>query len=343
MPKISVLLPTHEHAATLPYALRSVQTQRFDDLEILICGDGATDGVRETVAQLQINDDRIRFFDLPKAPNRGELNRDYVMRQAAGEFIFHHNDDDLWLPGHIETLLEALEHADFVGAMHVNVDTDDKVRAYLFDLERPEFREPWLDWNFNKLGAWANDGFSPIFVAHRRDAFLRLPEGWVTTPPGYPADQAMWHRFLRQPWCRAKFLRWPIALQFPSPPRASWAPEQRAEELRRWTEIIEAPDYAVRLWREIFPELGDRLLKQSLADIELRRAAEAALAHEQGLRATAEASEQTTRSELETELAIERTQRLAAESERNALLSSTSWRATAPLRRLVDWIRPPRH
>jgi glycosyltransferase involved in cell wall biosynthesis len=40
MPRISVLVPTHEHASTLSYAVRSVQTQSVDDLEILICGDG---------------------------------------------------------------------------------------------------------------------------------------------------------------------------------------------------------------------------------------------------------------------------------------------------------------
>ena len=270
MPRISVLLPTHEHASTLPYAVRSVQRQGVDDLEILICGDGATEQVRAVVAELMRGDERIRFFDLPKAPARGELNRDYVMRQAKGEFIFHQNDDDLWLPGHVETLERALEEADFVGAIQVNVDTDGKVRAHYFDLERTEFVTPWLDWQPNGFGPWACNGFGPIFVAHRLDAFLRLPEGWVTTAPGLPADQSMWHRFLRQSWCRAKFLRWPVALHFPAPDRQDWGLARRGEELRHWTEIIEAADYAARIWRDIMPDLGDRLLRQSLQEREQR-------------------------------------------------------------------------
>ena len=102
--------------------------------------------------------------------------------------------------------------------MHVDVTTDNKVRAYYFDLERQEFVEPWLKWNFNNFGPWANDGFGISFVAHRRDAFLQLPEGWTTALPGKPADQGMWHKFVRQPGCRVKFLRWPIALHFPAPP-----------------------------------------------------------------------------------------------------------------------------
>jgi GalNAc5-diNAcBac-PP-undecaprenol beta-1,3-glucosyltransferase len=264
MPRISVLLPTHEHASTLPYAVRSVQAQGVDDLEILICGDGVSNELRAVIIELQRTDSRIRFFDLPKAPRRGELNRDHVLRQAKGQIICYNSDDDLWLPGHIEVLERALEDSDFVGAMQVNVDTDGKVRGHYFDLERREFVEPWLDWKPNNFGSWACNGFAPIFVAHRQDAFLRLPEGWTTTPVGLPSDQTMWHKFLRQPWCRAKFLRWPIALHFPARDRDDWLPEQRAEELRHWTEIIESPDYAVRIWRDVLPDLGDRLLCQSL-------------------------------------------------------------------------------
>jgi hypothetical protein len=227
--------------------------------------------LRAVIAELQRADPRILFFDLPKAPGLGELNRDRVLRQAKGQIICHQNDDDLWLPGHIEVLERALEDADFVGAMQVNVGTDGKVRAHFFDLERPEFVEPYLNWKPNNFGAWACNGFGPIFVAHRLEAFLRLPEGWLTTPVGLPDDQVMWHRFLRQPWCRARFLRWPIALHFPSSDRRDWTPEQRAEELRQWTDIIESPDYAVRIWRDVMPDLGDRLLDQSLRNRETHR------------------------------------------------------------------------
>ena len=266
MPRISVLIPTHEHPTTLPYAVRTVQAQGINDLEILICGDGVSNELRAVITELRREDPRIRFFDLPKGPNIGELNRDYVTRQAKGQIICHHNDDDLWLPGHVEVLERALEDADFVGAMQVNVGTDGKVRAYYFDLERPEFVEPWLDWQPNYFGSWACNGFGPIFAAHTLDAYLRLPEGWTTTPVGLPEDQVMWHKFLRQSWCRAKFLRWPIALHFSSSDRRDWTPEQRAEELRHWTEIIESPEYAARIWRDVMPDLGDRLLCDSLKE-----------------------------------------------------------------------------
>jgi glycosyltransferase involved in cell wall biosynthesis len=308
MPRISVLIPTHDHAATLPYALRSVQAQGIDDLEILICGDGVTDEVRAAVCSLQQSEPRIRFFDLPKAPGIGELNRDIVLQQASGRIVCMHNDDDLWLPGHIAAFDAALDEADFVGAMQVNVGTDDKVRAHYFDLERPEFVEPWLDWTANEFGSWACNGFGPIFVAYRLAAYLRLPERYTTTPVGLPPDQTMWHKFLRQPWCRAKFLRWPVALYFSSVDRRSWTAEQRADELRRWTEIIETQDWAARLLRDVLPDLGDRLLRQALDERrhDLRDQHAAALRRLEARRMAEHNAFSTRIGELETTLSVHR-------------------------------------
>jgi GalNAc5-diNAcBac-PP-undecaprenol beta-1,3-glucosyltransferase len=270
MPSASVLIPTHEHAATLAYAVASVQRQTVDDIEILIVGDGVDAALRATARQLEADDRRIRFFDLAKGPRHGEMHRDWVLRQARGRIVCYQSDDDLWLPGHLEAMAAALEDADFVGAMHVNVDPDDRVRCHFFDLERPEFTEPWLTWTENGFGAWACNGFGLSFAAHRLDAYLRLPEGWTTTPSGLPSDQFMWHKFARQPWCRLRSVRWPVALHFPSPDRRDWAPERRAAELARWTKIIAGGDGLARIYRDILAEMGERLLAQSLNDMRVQ-------------------------------------------------------------------------
>jgi glycosyltransferase involved in cell wall biosynthesis len=404
MSRASVLIPTHSHrAATLPFAVASVQAQDIEDIEILIVGDGVDDSVRSTVARLQATDARIRFFDFPKGPRNGEIHRDGVLRQARGRIVCYQADDDLWLPRHLQDMETALENADFVGAMHVNVDLEGRARGYFFDLERPEFKEPWLIWQPNHYGSWASNGFGLAFAAHRLDAYLRLPEGWSTTPAGLPTDQFMWIKFAREPWCKMKSLQWPVSLHFPAPDRRNWTPEQRTEELRHWTKIIESPDYAVRIWRDILPDLGSRLLSRAVNDQErkefIARAAEleaeAAAVRDAAARqiadfqrefdATREAADERIRQlenqldalaqaaaaqvlELQTMFGAERSAaidrirelnkralsaeewalsaervaaaaRIRAESERNAMLSSTSWRITAPLRRGVNWLR----
>ena len=165
MCRASVLIPTHGHrAATLPLAVASVQAQGIEDIEILIVGDGVDDAVRSTVEGLRAADARIRFFDFPKGPRNGEIHRDGVLRQARGRIVCYQADDDLWLPGHLADMEAALENADFVGAMHVNVELEGRVRGYFFDIERPEFRDLWVSWQAHPYGPW--DGRSRSISLH---------------------------------------------------------------------------------------------------------------------------------------------------------------------------------
>jgi GalNAc5-diNAcBac-PP-undecaprenol beta-1,3-glucosyltransferase len=321
MPRVSVLIPTHgRRAATLPFAVASVQAQGIDDIEILIVGDGVDDEVRSTVERLRANDSRIRFFDFPKGPRNGEIHRDGVLRQARGRIICYQADDDLWLPGHLQDMQAALEDADFVGAMHVNVELEGRVRAYFFDIERPEFRDLWVKWQAHPYGPWASNGFGLAFAGHRLEAYLRLPEGWTTTPTGLATDQFMWTKFAREPWCRIRALQWPVSLHFPAPDRRKWTDQQRVDELARWTEIIGRPDGREHVYRAMLRTFGDILLGQSSATVQQRAALSAALEREETLRARAQVERdaaQTLRAKAQAERGAERTLRAKAEAERS--------------------------
>jgi glycosyltransferase involved in cell wall biosynthesis len=275
MRRATVVIPTHTHFATLPYAVKSVQDQGVDDIEIFVVGDGVDDPTRAAAQSLQAGDPRIRFFDLPKGPRSGEVHRDRVLPEAQGRIILYSCDDDLWLPGHLQAMEEALEDVDFVGAMHVDVSPDDRIRAYYFDLDAPEFIEPWLTWQPNGLGGWANDGFGFSNGAHRRDAYFRLEERWSTTPDGLPTDNFMWHKFKRAEWCRTRFLRFPMTLHFDESERIDWTQQQRAAEVERWSALIAAPDGMARITRGLLADLGDRLLVQTRDDPRQRAEREA--------------------------------------------------------------------
>jgi Glycosyl transferase family 2 len=375
--RASILIPTHAHrAATLPLAVASVQAQGIEDIEILIVGDGVDDSVRSTVKRLQAADARIRFFDFPKGPRNGEIHRDGVLRQARGRIVCYQADDDLWLPGHLQDMETALENADFVGAMHVNVELEGRVRGYFFDIERPEFKELWVAWQAHPYGPWASNGFGLAFAGHRLEAYLRLPEGWTTTPTGLPTDQFMWMKFARQPWCRIRSLQWPVSLHFPAPDRRNWTEQQRVDELTRWTEIIARPDGRQHLYRAMLRTFGDILLEHGLTVTQQQAAAAAAAAaaleREQTLRAKAEGerdAEQTLRAKAEAERDAEHTLRAKAEAERDAeqmvrtyaqaerdawqvlraqaeaerdaMRESTFWRLTAPLRAIINLFKGP--
>src|SRR5262245_18502188 len=370
--RASILIPTHaRRAATLPLAVASVQAQGIEDIEILIVGDGVDDSVRSTVERLQAADARIRFFDFPKGPRNGEIHRDGVLRQARGRIVCYQADDDLWLPGHFEDMERALENADFVGAMHVNVEFEDRIRGYFFDIERPQFRDLWVAWQAHPYGPWASNGFGLAFAGHRLEAYLRLPEGWTTTPTGLPTDQFMWMKFARQPWCRMRALQWPVSLHFPAPDRRNWTEQQRVDELARWAEIIARPNGREHVYRAMLRTCGDILLEHGLVVMQQQAAAAAAAAaaleREQALRANAEGerdAEQTLRAKAEAERNAEQTLRTKAqaerdaeqavrtyaqaerdawqmlraqaEAERDAMHESTFWRLTTPLRAIIN-------
>jgi hypothetical protein len=234
--------------------------------------------LRDVIHRLQASDGRIRFFDLPKGPRNGEVNRDVALREARGRIVCYQADDDLWLPGHIAAMEAALEEADFVAAMHVNVDTVGRVRGYYFDIGRRTVVESWVAWEANGLGPWASNGIGLAFVAHRLEAYRRLASGWATAPHGLPTDQYMWHKFVVEPWCRVAFIPFPIALHFPDKDRSDWPPSERMAELARWTEIIAGKEGMTRIVRDVFDELGDRLFRGRLDDIAHRDATEAELA-----------------------------------------------------------------
>ena len=59
MPRISVVMPSYNHAAFVREAIESVRTQSYQDFELVITDDGSRDG---TVAAIRsVHDSRVRL------------------------------------------------------------------------------------------------------------------------------------------------------------------------------------------------------------------------------------------------------------------------------------------
>ena len=245
MPRATVVIPTLDHGPLLRHALASALGQTVADLEVFVVGDGVPDVTRAIVAEVA-SDRRVRFFDNPKAPSRGEILRHAALQEARGEIVCYLSDDDLWLPDHVATMLDLLTDADFAHALPLRVNAGGDLGFYIVNLALAADRALILS-GTNRV---------PLSCgAHTRALYRRLPHGWRTTPAGTPTDLYMWQQILGQPECRAASGTRPTVLNFPSPQRADWTAADRLAELVRWSAGIADPAWRERFFGDVFDAL----------------------------------------------------------------------------------------
>src|SRR5438874_1772042 len=138
--RATVVIPTYDHGPTLDYSVRSALAQTVQEIEVFVIGDGVPDATRELVANLEREDERVRFVDRQKSPRQGEPYRHAVlMEEARGEIVCYLSDDDLWLPDHLEEMVDLLRAADFAHALPLRVKPDGKLDGWAIDLGYPWF------------------------------------------------------------------------------------------------------------------------------------------------------------------------------------------------------------
>ena len=113
-PLVSVVIASYNHAPFVQDCLRSVLSQNFADLEILVTDDGSTDGTPERVAAL--NDPRIHL-QVFKANQGACAALNDAIRRARGRYIAVLNSDDEFLPGKLSRQVAFLEQQPEVGAV----------------------------------------------------------------------------------------------------------------------------------------------------------------------------------------------------------------------------------
>ena len=108
-PLVSVLVATYNKASVLRYALESIRWQTFTDFEVWVIGDGCTDNSSEIVQEL--NDERFHWYNLPENSCYQSIPHNEGLQRARGKYIAYLNQDDLWLPFHLATLVQTIESA----------------------------------------------------------------------------------------------------------------------------------------------------------------------------------------------------------------------------------------
>lgn len=109
-PLVSVIVPTHSRPEMLKETLRSILNQTYRNLEIIVVNDAGLE-VENIVTGLN-HEKNITY--VRHGINRGlAASRNTGIRVATGKYIAYLDDDDIFYPNHLDTLVNFLENSDY--------------------------------------------------------------------------------------------------------------------------------------------------------------------------------------------------------------------------------------
>ena len=118
MPKVSVIIPSYNHARFIGEAISSVLNQTFTDYELIVSDDGSSDHSIDVIKSF--HDPRMTVYVSEK--NRGAvLNVNDCIRKAKGEYIALLNSDDSWDMDKLRIQVDYLDNHPDCGIVFSNV------------------------------------------------------------------------------------------------------------------------------------------------------------------------------------------------------------------------------
>ena len=100
-------MATYNGAAYIREQIDSVLNQTLQDFEIVICDDCSNDKTLSILRQYEEKDERIHVYK--NSNNVGFLkNFENVIKKCRGEYVALCDQDDIWLPDHLEILMNAI-------------------------------------------------------------------------------------------------------------------------------------------------------------------------------------------------------------------------------------------
>jgi len=227
-PRVTVIIPTYDWSAVLPYSIGSVLRQTFSDFELLVIGDACTDDSAAVVGRY--DDSRVHWMNLPTPSGHQSGPNNEGLRRGRGDLVAYLGHDDLWLPHHLAVLVAA-------------VDAGADLACGLTELVSPLRRaREFVPQTAAVTGGW----IPPTGLVHRRR--LALDVGGWPQPLDVPVDPEV-HlvRAMLAAGARATVVRRLTAVKFPATERKAAYRLRRADEQAAWfTRIGSEPDFEQR-------------------------------------------------------------------------------------------------
>lgn len=111
---VTVVLPTHNRSHMMSRAVKSIQSQTYKELEIIIILDGCVDESKTIVDDIARDDNRIVVVENNESVG-AMASRIKGINMASGKYIAFLDDDDVWISDKIERQVEVLNTRDDIG------------------------------------------------------------------------------------------------------------------------------------------------------------------------------------------------------------------------------------
>jgi glycosyltransferase involved in cell wall biosynthesis len=155
-PRVSVVLPAWNAAATLPACLASIERQTLPDWECIVVDDGSDDGTRAVALAVATRDPRVRVVAVPHGGIVAALTEG--LRHVRAPLVARMDADDLMHRDRLHAQVSLLDREPSLAAAGCHV------RLFPRASMSPRLRE---------YESWLNSLAGPDEV--RRDAFVESP------------------------------------------------------------------------------------------------------------------------------------------------------------------------
>ena len=190
-PSVSVIIPTFNRASVVGRAARSVLSQTYEDLELIIVDDNSSDNTADVVEALA--DPRVRFLRRPDTGGASAA-RNTGIAEARGDLVAFVDSDDEWLPMKMELQVDRLLDGDPRAAVvYCRLQRHDDLTDQPIPEGRRRQRPFEGDIYWRLLAGW--HPATPSLVAVRRQALLDV--GSFDTQFRTGEDYDLWLRLGR--------------------------------------------------------------------------------------------------------------------------------------------------
>ena len=184
---VDIVMPVYNAAKIIEESIQSVLNQTHQQFRLWIVDDGSTDGTQE-VCQKYVIDARVHYR---KIIHEG-ISRTLIkgMEQVQREYVAKIEADDVWMPWHLEMLLQQLESnstLDIVGSRIIFQETEKKQLLIRKKQNHLYGEELWFQLAYRNL-------FHPSTVIFRKSVYEEAG-GYQLGYDGYE-DWHLWARMI---------------------------------------------------------------------------------------------------------------------------------------------------